>query len=164
MKKKRNLLVGLLVMAIMFVGIGYAALSSTLGLKGTLTYTPDFAIEWKADSVEVDGASVTSTIADVEEVSTLSFTVDTSDWTAGDAHTITAVIENNSNYDATNITVSAVSQTTDTVYTISVADIADIAADGEGTVTITITLDEYPEAATDYTEVFSFTITAEQDV
>lgn len=165
MKSRRNFVVAILLVAIMCIGVGFAAITSTLGLKGTINYNPAFSIEWKADSVELDDAVLDSTISDVDDTSTLQFTINTTDWIVNEDHTITAVIANNSKYDATNITVSSVTYGDNKgYYEVTVARIADINAGAEGTVTITINMKKYPQTDASYTGTFSFTVTAEQDI
>ena len=169
MKCRRNFVVAILLVAIMCIGVGFAAISSKLGLKGTVTYKPAFSIEWKADSVELDDAVLDSTISDVDDTSTLQFTINTTDWIVNEDHTITAVIANNSKYNATNVTVSALAYTgnageLDDYYEVTVANDEDITAGDKGTVTISIKMVEYPKTADEYEGTFSFTVTAEQDI
>lgn len=169
MKCRRNFVVAILLVAIMCIGVGFAAISSTLGLKGTINYKPAFSIEWKADSVELDDAVLDSTISDVDDTSTLQFTIDTTDWTVGQSHKITAVIANNSKYNATKVTVSALTYTgnagkLDDYYVVTVENDSKITAGDTGTVTITINMKKYPQTDASYTGTFSFTVTAEQDI
>ena len=165
MKCRRNFVVAILLVAIMCIGVGFAAISSKLGLKGTVTYKPAFSIEWKADSVELDDAVLDSTISDVDDTSTLQFTIDTTSWNVNEPHEIKAVIANNSKYDAKNITVSSVTYGDNKgYYEVTVARIADISAGAEGTVTITINMKKYPQTDASYTGTFSFTVTADQAI
>lgn len=169
MKSRRNFVVAILLVAIMCIGVGFAAISSKLGLKGTVTYKPAFSIEWQEGSAKLDNVALESTIGDTQfdedTVSTLQFTIDTTSWNVNDPHKITAVIANKSKYNATNITVSTVTYGDNNgYYEVDVADVADIAAGATGTVTITITLTEYPQVDDDYEVTFTFSVTAEQDV
>lgn len=165
MKSRRNFVVAILLVAIMCIGVGFAAISSTLGLTGTINYDPSFKIEWKADSAKLDNAELDSTISDVDATSTLQFTIDTTSWNVNDPHEIKAVIANNSKYNATNVTVSTVTYGDDKgYYEVTVANIADINAGAEGTVTITINMKEYPQTDASYKGTFSFTVTAKQDI
>lgn len=173
MKSRRNFVVAILLAAVMCIGVGFAAISSTLGLKGTINYNPAFSIEWQEDSAKLGDDALESTIGDTQfgedTVSTLQFTIDTTDWTVGQSHIITAVIENNSKYDATNVTVSALAYTgnageLDDYYEVTVANDEDITAGATGTVTITIKMKEYPQTDASYTGTFKFTVTAEQDI
>ena len=165
MKSRRNFVVAILLVAIMCIGVGFAAINSTLGLTGTINYDPSFKIEWKADSAKLDNAELDSTIGDVSTTSTLQFTIDTTNWNVNEPHEITAVIENKSKYDATNITVSTVTYGDDKgYYEVTVENVADITAGATGTVMISITMVEYPQTADKYTGTFSFTVTAEQDI
>lgn len=169
MKSRRNFVVAILLVAVMCIGVGFAAISSTLGLIGTVTYKPAFSIEWQDGSAKLDNVALESTIGDTQfgedTVSTLQFTIDTTNWNVNEPHEITAVIENNSKYDATNITVSTVTYDDDNgYYEVTVEDVADITAGSTGTVTINITMVEYPKTADKYTGTFAFTVTAEQDI
>ncbi len=169
MKSRRNFVVAILLVAIMCIGVGFAAISSTLGLTGTINYDPSFKIEWKADSAKLDNAELESSIGDVGTTSTLTFSVNTTDWTVGQDHEITAVIENNSKYNATNVTVSTLTYTgnageLDDYYNFTVANIADINAGATGTVTITINMKKYPQTDASYTGTFSFTVRAQQAI
>lgn len=169
MKSRRNFVVAILLVAIMCIGVGFAAITSTLGLKGTVNYNPSFAIEWKADSVKLDNNALESTISEVESKSTLQFTINTTDWIVNEDHTITAVIANNSKYNATKVTVSALTYTgnagkLDDYYVVTVENDSEITAGDTGTVTITINMKKYPQTDASYTGTFSFTVTAEQDI
>ena len=165
MKSRRNFVVAILLVAIMCIGVGFAAISSTLGLNGTINYDPSFKIEWKADSAELNEEELESTIGDVGTTSTLQFTIDTTSWNVNDPHKITAVIANNSKYNATNVTVSSVTYGDDKgYYVVTVENDDKIAAGAMGTVTISITMVEYPKTADKYTGTFKFTVTAEQDI
>lgn len=165
MKCRRNFVVAILLVAIMCIGVGFAAISSTLGLTGTINYDPSFKIEWKADSAELDEEELESTIGDVDAISTLQFTIDTTDWTVGQSHKITAVIANNSKYNATNIEVSPVTYGDNKgYYEVTVASIAGINAGDKATVTISIKMVKYPQTADKYTGTFKFTVTAKQDI
>lgn len=165
MKSRRNFVVAILLVAIMCIGVGFAAISSTLGLTGTINYDPSFKIEWKADSAELDEEELESTIGDVGTTSTLQFTIDTTSWNVNDPHKITAVIANNSKYNATNVTVSSVTYGDDKgYYVVTVENVDNIAAGDTATVTISIKMVEYPQTADKYTGTFSFTVTAEQDI
>lgn len=165
MKSRRNFVVAILLVAIMCIGVGFAAITSTLGLKGTVNYNPSFAIEWKADSVKLDNNALESTISEVESKSTLQFTINTTDWIVNEDHTITAVIANNSKYNATNVTASAVTYGDNNgYYEVTVENVAYIAAGATGTVTITINMKKYPQTDASYTGTFSFTVTAQQDI
>lgn len=169
MKSRRNFVVAILLVAIMCIGVGFAAMSSTLGLTGTINYDPSFKIEWEADSAELDNVALESTIGDTQfgedTVSTLQFTIDTTSWNVNEPHEITAVIANNSKYNATNVMVSTVTYGDDKgYYEVTVENVAGIAAGDKGTVTISITMVAYPKTADKYTGKFEFTVTAEQDI
>ena len=169
MKSRRNFVVAILLVAIMCIGVGFAAISSRLGLIGTVTYNPAFSIEWQEGSAKLDNVALESTIGDTQfsedTVSTLQFTIDTTSWNVNDPHEITAVIENNSKYNATNVKVSPVTYGDNNgYYEVTVENDEDIAAGATGNVAITINMKKYPQTDASYTGTFSFTVTAEQDI
>ena len=81
--------------------------------------------------------------------------------------TVTATVQNNSKYDAKNVTVTPATATaTDGNYytVIAVPSATTIAAGDTIEVTFTITLTEYPQTDAAYTVTFTFNVSAEQDV
>lgn len=162
MKSRRNFVVAILLVAIMCIGVGFAAMTSVINGTGTITYNPTFNIEWTEN---VTGASDVVVSKDAHENDTLAFTVDTSEMAKNATTTVTATVKNNSKYDAKNIMVSSVTYgDNNSYYEVDVADVADIAAGATGTVTITIKLTEYPQVDDDYEVTFTFSVTAKQDV
>lgn len=168
MKSRRNFVVAILLVAIMCIGVGFAALNSTINGTGTITYTPAFNIEWKAGSVtgdKVTGSPAVST--DAHENDTLAFTVDTSDMVVGGTTTVEAKVKNTSKYNAKSVAVTpnTVTDTTDHCYTVVAApETTTIVAGGEITVTFTITLKAYPQKEAAYNVAFNFSVTAVQDI
>lgn len=165
MKKRRNFVVAILLVAIMCIGVGYAALTSTISGEGTITYTPAFDIQW---TETVTGATDVNVSTNTHTNDTLTFTVDTSSMAVNDTTTVTATVKNNSKYAAENVTVTpaTATATSDNCYTVvAVPSATTIAADGgETIVTFTITLTAYPQADDDYNVTFKFSVTAEQDI
>lgn len=175
MKSRKHFVVAVLLVAALCIGVGYATISQTLTVNGTTTYAPVFDVTWDKDSAKLDSTafSGSNTVSTSDSDHTLSLALTTTDWTVGDEHVITVSIKNDSNYKATGITVSAITQglaTTNgddvtwstSLYTVSVDSIADINAGGTGTATIRITMNSYPVTASSYGETFSFTISATQ--
>lgn len=164
MKSRRNFVVAILLVAIMCIGVGFAALNSTINGTGTIKYDPTFAITW--DGAESDNGNVT--IA-ADEGTDLEFSVDTSTWAVSDSCTITATVKNDHKYDAKNVAVQDLTTTAvSAYYTVTVEledDATAIAANGTLDVIITITMTEYPQVdETGFSANFTFKVYAEQDV
>ena len=172
MKSRRNFVVAILLVAIMCIGVGFATMSSTLGLIGTVTYKPAFSIEWQDGSAKLDNVALESTIGDTQfgedTVSTLQFTIDTTDWTVGQSHEITAIVKNDLKYAAENVKVQELTTTAVSSYynvTVELEDNATtIAANGTLNVIITITMTKYPQVDETFNADFTFKVYAEQDV
>ena len=103
MKNRRNVVIALLLIAVLCVGIGYAALNDTIDFTGKISYTPDFQIVW-GEANYTDGL-----LTDVSGTDTDKFTVsmDTTNWVVGETKTFTVTVKNASRYDAENVTVQA---------------------------------------------------------
>lgn len=156
MKNRRIVVVAILLVAVLCLGVGYAALNDTITATGTINYgTQNLELQWTGN-VTGDNATTETTGGD-----TLAFTVDTTNWEKDVEHTYEVTVTNTSTkYDATGVTVSAVTVTNNASanYTVE-AEISagTINANGTATVTITITLDEYP-ITEDYVQTFTFTV------
>ena len=153
MKNRRIVVVAILLVAVLCLGVGYAALTDSITATGTITYNQDLVLQWTGD---VEGGATTETT----NGDTLEFTVDTSDWTKGVAHTYTVDVTNTSTkYNATGVAVSAVTNNASANYTVTATISGDgtINASGTATVTITITLNEYPTTE-NYAQTFEFTV------
>ena len=172
MRNRRNVIIAFLVVAVLCLGVGFAALSDSLTVGGTLSYNPDKGNEALNAAVyftdgEVTGgtctksASITVTVDNVDASNTkdkLTITVGEDAFAvAGETAIITATIKNDSE---TAVTVSAHTETAYATHFTILSPSADIEANGTGTITITITLKTVP-AATISAEAFSFDITAE---
>ena len=157
--KNRKLLVSvIMIVAVMCVGVGYAAMTSTNTFNGKITYDAAFQLKWvEVTSGDIDLGSPTITDSSV------TVNIDTTAWTAGETKTITAKLNNPSHYNATNVTVTPVQKGADLDdYNIVVEkDFTTLAVGETKPITIKITMGSYPvEDVTDAT--FSFTVTAEQ--
>ena len=165
MKSRRNFVVAILLVAIMCIGVGFAALTSVINGTGTIKYKPAFDIEW---TETVTGATDVNVSTTNHANDTLTFTVDTTSLAVGEATTVTATVKNNSKYAGENVAVTPATSTatSDSCYTVIAAPSATtIAANGgEITVTFTITLTAYPQVATAYEVTFNFSVTAEQAI
>lgn len=165
MKSRRNFVVAILLVAIMCIGVGFAALSSTINGTGKITYTPAFDIEWTEN---VTGASDVVVSTGTHENDTLAFTVNTSGMAVNDTTTVTATVQNNSKYAANNVTVTPASAnaTTDNCYTVVAAPSATTIDANGGTITVTFTIEltAYPQVDTAYDITFNFSVTAAQAI
>ena len=153
MKNRRIVVVAIFLAAVLCLGVGYAAVTDSITATGTITYNQDLVLQWTGN---VTGDNVTT---DTTGGDALAFTVDTSDWVKGAAHTYTVTVTNTSTkYNATGVAVSAVTNNASANYTVEAAISAGtINANGTATVTITITLNEYPTEE-NYEETFEFTV------
>ena len=153
--KNRRIVVALLVIAILCVGVGYAALSDTINFTGNITYSPSIQIVWGNATYE------TGLLTDVAGMNTENFTVtmDTTEWDVGVTKTFTVEVKNNTTINATSLTVT---QPTDapanyTVVTEISADKLD--AGDTAIVTVKVTMNSYP--TTEVNAAFTFKVTGE---
>ena len=153
MKNRRIVVVAIMLAAVLCLGVGYAAVTDSIDATGTITYNQDLVLEWTGD---VNGTDVTTETTDGD---TLEFTVDTSDWTKDVEHVFTVEVANQSTkYNATGVTVSVGTNDASANYTVEAEiDSATISASGSATVTIKITLDNYPTTE-NYEQTFTFTV------
>lgn len=156
MKNRRIVVVAIMLVAVLCLGVGYAALTDTIDATGTITYNQDLVLQWTGEVNKDPGDNVTT---DTTNGDALAFTVDTSDWEKGVEHTFTVTVTNTSTkYNATGVAVSAVTNNASANYTVEATiDAATINAGGTATVTITITLNSYPTTE-NYEQTFEFTV------
>ncbi|MBR2498855.1 MAG: hypothetical protein IKB67_04000 [Clostridia bacterium] len=164
MKSRRNFVVAILLVAIMCIGVGFAALTSVINGTGTITYGPTFAITW--DGAESVNGNVTIT---VDEGTDLEFSVDTSTWAVNDACTITATVKNDLKYAAKDVEVQSLTTTAvDDYYNVTVElknGATTIDANGTLDVIITITMTAYPQVdETGFNADFTFKVYAKQAI
>ena len=160
MKNRRNVVIALLLVAVLCVGIGYAALNDTINFTGKISYTPDFDIVW-GTATYADGL-----LTDVDGTGTDTFTVsmDTTNWVVGETKTFTVTVKNASRYNAENVAVQALTTTAvqdNYTVTAQVTGAETIAVDGTTTVTVTVTMDSYPTDTVTDAE-FTFQVYADQ--
>lgn len=160
MKNRRIVVVALMLVAVICVGVGYAALNDTINFTGKVSYTPDFQIVWG----DVTDASSILTDKGTAGTDTITVSMDTTNWTVGQAKTFTVAVTNNSRYAAENVKVQALN--VDALagnYTVAAEVTGDktIAVGGTTTVTVTVTMTNYPEnTVTD--AAFTFQVYADQ--
>ena len=160
MKNRRIVVVALMLVAVLCVGVGYAALSDTIDFTGKVSYTPDFQIVW-GTVTDSEGILTNSEGTDTD---TFTVSMDTTAWTVGQTKTFTVTVKNNSRYAAENVAVQALTQTAvEDNYTVTAAvtGATTIAVDGTTTVTVTVTMDSYPVDNVDNAE-FTFQVYADQ--
>ena len=158
MKNRRNVVIAILLIAVLCVGIGYALTSAEITFNGTIEYSPTFNLEWKDVT---DDVSITSEVISADKTE-VAVTFNATEWGVGEVKTFTATVHNPSLYAGENLRVQ-----TDVVdpahYNIEVSiPNTDIAAGGDQTVQISITLKSLPAVSTTLTENFSFTVVADQ--
>ena len=160
MKNRRIVVVALMLVAVLCVGVGYAALSDTIDFTGKVSYTPDFQIVWG----DVTDASSILTDKGTAGTDTITVSMDTTNWTVGETKTFTVAVVNTSRYEAENVTVQALTTTNvaaNYTVTAAVTGANTIAVDGTTTVTVTVTMTNYPEnTVTD--AAFTFQVYADQ--
>ena len=160
MKNRRIVVVALMLVAVICVGVGYAALNATIDFTGKVNYTADFQIVWG----DVTDSSSILTDTGTPGSNTITVSMDTTDWTVGETKTFTVAVENTSRYAAEHVAVQALT-TTDVAanYTVTAAvtGATTIAVGGTTTVTVTVTMDSYPTDTVTDAE-FTFQVYADQ--
>ena len=167
MKKKRTFITLAVLIAVLVLGVGYAAVSKNLVITGTLNATVDdtkFVVEFtKADkAVNLTGTpSASGTSA--------TFVVDGSQMTTkGDTASVEFTITNNT---ATDVNLSAqlskavIEQIDNSKFTVTASDLSSkvLAPGATATTTVTVTLKETPtEAISNETVTVTYTATAVQ--
>lgn len=160
MKNRRLVIGAFLMVAVLSLGVGFAALSDTLSVGGTAAYSPEAAAdEFNADvyfvSPAVDTGASTCEKTDSIQVAVeadgadandkLTITVGEDAFTsAGQVAVIKVTVQNDST-DAVSVSLDADAENTtniEGVFTIAVTGVDTIEAGGEGVVTITITLNQ----------------------
>ena len=157
MKNRRIVVVAIMLVAVLCLGVGYAALNDTITATGTVNVNATgFDLQWEED----DTSAITTTASD----NTLTFTVDAAKLVnEGDSVTIKAKVKNASTQ-SFSAKITAVTVTNDSdFYSVAYNGIAVndvIAENASQDVTITVTLDQMPaENITGHT--FTITINAE---
>ena len=166
MKSRRNFVVAILLVAIMCIGVGFAALSSHINGTGTITYEPMFQIAWNSAAAE---SGKTTDVTDIVATGgTLTFKVDTTSWAINDSVTIKAIVKNDLKYAAKNVKVQELNTTAVSAYydvTVKLENGTNtIAADGTLNVIITIEMTAYPQVGSGFNADFTFKVYAEQDI
>lgn len=185
MKNRKTVVVAFLLVAIMILGVGYAALSDTFVLNGNATVSKDSATDAFNEDVVLlgivtsgtgDGATV---VSDVTDIATYGYTAscnvaqDTASYHvyslkgAGDTKTITFRVKNNGDVPA-NLVVAASGADTNNnteyftvTYSLAAGSSTTLAAGAYIDVIVTVTLNKTPTADTGATGTFTFTFVAE---
>ncbi len=162
MKNRRNVVIALLLIAVLCVGVGYAALNSDIDFTGNILYKPtDFSVYWA--SLEDEDSILKSETVEVEE-NAITVTMDTTNWELNDTKTITATVKNKSRYNAVNVQVGTVTVANYTIETSIDKHTVDADDTDYATVTIKITMTAYPveELTEAAPATFTFAVTADQ--
>ena len=160
MKNRRNVVTALLLIAVLCVGVGFAALNDTIDFTGKISYTPDFDIVW-GTATDPDSILKNSEGTDTD---TFTVSMDTTEWVVGETKTFTVTVKNASRYAAKNVEVRALTTTAvEENYTITavVTGSNTIDVGGETTVTVTVTMKSYPTNTMTDAE-FTFQVYADQ--
>lgn len=179
MKNRKNIVIAFLLVASLCLSVGFAALTDTLNINGTISVGGDNASndaaakEWDADVYfsKVEKASKNGN-ADVDKYTV---SIDTSKDTLtvnlesgclsvkGDSVTFTVTIKNESADYAADIAFNAPTVNNSEYINVTIADLTtgdDIEANGEKSFTVTVALDKTPaEAITNSTFSIAFTAT-----
>ena len=160
MKNRRIVVVALMLVAVICVGVGYAALNDTINFTGKVNYKAEFPIVW--GTVKASDGILTSD--EGTGTDTLTVSMDTTEWAVGEEKTFTVTVENNSRYDAKNVKVQALTTTAvadNYTVTAEVTGATTIVVGGTATVTVTVTMDSYPtDTVTD--AAFTFEVYADK--
>ncbi len=159
MRNRRIAVIALMLCAVLCIGVGYASLNDTITATGTVTYTPDFQIQWgDVSSLNAYSASVSA--------DELTFTVDTSALAVNESITFDVPVVNNSKYAAKNVEIKELTVTAvDDCYDVTVTPSATtIAVDGSINVTITVKLTSAPLVDSVDSKNFTFKVYAEQSI
>ena len=156
MKNRRIVVVALMLVAVLCVGVGYAATSDIINFTGKITHETSLQLVWANFQ---DDAGVTTAYSG-EGTDAFTVSINTSEWSTNVAKTFTVDVTNPTNFDAVTVQVTTPTDAP-TNYTVTTAISANaIPAGGSATVTITITMNSYPDSnLTD--EPFTFTVTGE---
>ena len=167
MKKKKSFTGLLIILAVLFLGVGYAAITSrTLTINGNVTVNPnenDFDVVFKGAPTITDGTDPATTATNTYDSTnrTATLTVDGLE-KAGDKVVVTYTIENKSN--SLKATLSKLTVTNDSAngyFTVETTELNDTVLgvySAAETLVVTITLTKTPILDTDVENV-PFTIT-----
>ncbi|MBE6664224.1 MAG: hypothetical protein E7602_06980 [Ruminococcaceae bacterium] len=147
MKAKRSIVIAFLLVAVMVLGVGFAAVSTVLDITGKADVNPDSAFKQDIyfDSATANDAGNTAAV-NVNDDNKASFTANNLSG-KGDSASFTYVIKNDGDLDATiSVTACAVSVGDTSIFNIETDwDAAQpLAAGGDATITVTVSLKETP--------------------
>ena len=154
--KNRRIVVALLLVAVLCVGVGYAALSDTINFTGKITHENSLQLVW--DNFQ-DAAGVT-TAHSGEGTDAFTVSINTSEWNTNETKSFTVDVKNPTTFDASNVQVTTLTGVPANYTVTADIDANAIAAGDSATVTITITMNSYPSADLNE-EPFTFQVTAD---
>ena len=159
MKKRRIVVVALMLVAVLCVGVGYAALQTTITFTGNVNYTSTFPLTFTntiggTDMDKVSDATVSN--------SNLTVAIDATGMNPNDTMSFTVEVENLSDYKAESLTIVP-SNSTNFAISAVLAETT-LEAGGKTTATVTITMNGYPVPTNGNTatETVTFTVTGTQ--
>ena len=163
MKKRRIVVVALMLVAVICVGVGYAALQDEITFTGNISYTTDLQLKFTNAISGTNAALVTNPTVGADGALTVDIDASTLNLDDNKTMTFTAVVSNPSKYKATNLTVSPIASSNFDIAA-TFGNVTEIAAGGTAEVTVTITMNAYPVPTTGSTatETVTFTVTGTQ--
>lgn len=161
MKNRRIVVVALMLVAVLCVGVGYAALQDVITFTGNINYTTDFQLTF-TDTISGTNASLVTSPTVNNETGALTVSIDASSLDPDESMTFTTVVSNPSKYKADNITIAATDSACFDIEAVPASTA--ITAGGTVVVTVTITMKAYPvpTSGNTATETVSFTVTGTQ--
>lgn len=148
MKNKKNMKIGMVVLvAVLFLGVGFAAFTTVLNISGTASLTGDFEVVFNSASITPEPTEASENeVTITEDGQTLTWKV--SLMKPGDSKVINYQIINNGTIDATLSELSITAGNDDADVTITPTSVAgDLASQGTKDGTITVTWDADSVAA-----------------
>ena len=161
MKNRRIVVVALMLVAVLCVGVGYAAMQTTITFTGNINYTSEFPLTF---TTNIGGTNANKVTGATVSGGDLEVTIDANgmDTVTNKTLTFTVEVENLSDYKAEGLSVVPSSSTNFDVSVVLAA--TTIEAGQKTTATVTITMTGYPVPASGNiaTETVSFTVTGTQ--
>ena len=144
MKKTSKIILGVIIVAILLIGVGYAAIQNvTLSINGTATADPsqsNFKVKFSGEPIVSDKDKVTAAITNDTNA-----TMNVSELTAkGDTVTATYTIQNASSDLASNLTVTTTNSNTEYFTIDKKLEKASLVAGEATTLTVTVQLIKTP--------------------
>ena len=148
MKARRSIVIAFLLVAVLVLGVGFAAVSTTLDITGKADVNPDAAFKQDIyfDSAVANDAGNTAAVNPNDD-NKASFTANNLSG-MGDSASFTYVVKNDGDLDAKiSVTACSVSIGDTSIFEISTSwdEAQDLAAGGQAEITVTVSLKSTPE-------------------